>query len=1330
MKTFLIVFFAILFVFAVPEEYLADKTDLQTGYELREEENGGTIDDDDSWTTHEEELDFLSELESLYDHVQLEEIGEAGNGMPLHLVTIGYDIPETDEEVDEADYVLMQGGFHGNEPAGRESILKTMRDIASSEDKEVKEMLSDTTFIFIPTVNPYGRDNNVRRNNDDVDLNRDQIQLNSPEAKAIAETQKKYQPILFLDAHERVSGPNMSILGSLNLNVDEEMASLNDKLLDDYSFPSLEEEDLTSDYYPGSSSPRNIRNLTSLKHTIVLLQETSREDIASIRVKSHMTGIDAIYEYYRDNKDEISTTISESKERNTKKGKDRSSFYLDGERGETPDEEDILDPAPYGYLISNYHYNKVKNHLELFNIEAEERENGYYISMAQSMRSLIPFLFDNHLEQRLFSGKAIYDLDEIDDIEFPEFPVKMTESTVFDDQETGEFPQDWKEIWEESNWEIQDNPGRLVQYTGSSSDRSMLSWQKPGEIDENVEVAGLVHTDGDNADFEESDDSLFQIHLHSSGRADYENAYYLDVNKEDGKNNLSINRLFGKRLTNLASEEVDFDVSTNEWYNVVLKRDGEALKGKVWPYEQEEPEEWQIETEDKYLEFGDVGVGQSTKDVANNWAFFSVGTGGEQAERAPNDLIDGDTNPPNKLKLRTKIDEIEEENLEEANLTDDSLTEMLQTIESAEEMITGDPNAEEINEKSDELDEAFYNLQTSTMEFETRFEESLDENGWEQTWRDSDWSLKEDPSRLVHNSLETGSGRKLLSNKGTGKIYGDAEVSTVVKATEFNNTLFQLHLHSYGEKENSYYVDLRKNGTMRVNRNVNGTFTTLDSGSMPFSVGKNKWYNLVLSKEGDVLKAKSWPYGQEEPSDWQVEVEDDAHQSGYIGLGQVGSSSVNEFLFASLGTNGEEAPRAPQDIVVDKGPLEERIAEIEEEELEEVHLTDSSRAEMEDVLESAKEMLEQDLTNEEIYQKVHELDEAYDQLQTSTLSYETFFDEPLEESGWEDLWKEGDWSLKEDPSRLVHSTLDTGGGRKLLAYKDTGKIYGDVEVSSVVKAKEFNNTLFQLHLQSDGERGSESSYYLDLRGNDNIRINRNNGGTFSNLKSESTSFSVEEDEWYNTVFRKDGNVLKAKAWIYGTEEPDEWQVEVEDDKFQKGYLGLGHVQNTAVNEYLFSSVGTNGENAPRAPQDILIDKQDLEAQIVEIKDENLDKSDYTEESWNNLQSALEHAEEVVNSADVTQEDVDEALEALIEAYDELEESSEETIRETLQEKMENIEEEDLDESLYTEDSWAALQTALKISEELLAMDEENVNDAVFEKALDNLGIAHEELKEK
>src|SRR5699024_5664751 len=205
-KTIFIIFLTALFIITSPEKHFADEEELKTGFELREEENGGIIEDDDSWTTHEEELKFLSELERSYDHVQVEEIGEAGNGMPLHLVTIGYSIPETEEEIADEGYVYMQGGFHGNEPAGREGILKTIRNLAVSEEQEIIDMLTDSTFIFIPTVNPYGRDNKIRRNIDDVDLNRDQISLVTPEARAIAKTHKKYQPYLFVDAHERVSG--------------------------------------------------------------------------------------------------------------------------------------------------------------------------------------------------------------------------------------------------------------------------------------------------------------------------------------------------------------------------------------------------------------------------------------------------------------------------------------------------------------------------------------------------------------------------------------------------------------------------------------------------------------------------------------------------------------------------------------------------------------------------------------------------------------------------------------------------------------------------------------------------------------------------------------------------------------------------------------------------------------------------------------------------------------------------------------------------------------------------------------------------------------------
>src|SRR5699024_7949648 len=259
----------------------------------------------------------------------------------------------------------------------------------------------------------------------------------------------------------------------------------------------------------------------------------------------------------------------------------------------------------------------------------------------------------------------------------------------------------------------------------------------------------------------------------------------------------------------------------------------------------------------------------------------------------------------------------------------------------------------------------------------------------------SNWSLKEDPTRLVHNTLETGGGRKLLAYKNTGKIYGDVEVSTVIKANEFNNTLFQLHLHSYGERgsESSYYLDLRKNGSIRINRNEDGAFKVLQSNSVPFPVGENRWYNAVLRVEGNVLKGKAWPYGTEEPAEWQVEIEDHTHKSGYLGLGQVGSTSVNEFLFASLKTNGEEAPRAPQDILVDKTPLIEKISEIEDENLEDANLTEDSWAEISTALESAKELLDGDPTTEEIYNQIDELDKAYNNLQTVTVDYITFFDE-------------------------------------------------------------------------------------------------------------------------------------------------------------------------------------------------------------------------------------------------------------------------------------------------------------------------------------------------
>src|SRR5699024_8166412 len=129
----------------------------------------------------------------------------------------------------------------------------------------------------------------------------------------------------------------------------------------------------------------------------------------------------------------------------------------------------------------------------------------------------------------------------------------------------------------------------------------------------------------------------------------------------------------------------------------------------------------------------------------------------------------------------------------------------------------------------------------------------------------------------------------------------------------------------------------------------------------------------------------------------------------------------------------------------------------------------------------------------------------------------------------------------------------------------------------------------------------------------------------------------------------------------------------------------------------------------------------------EINNEDLDESKYTEESWQALQEALATAEAVLADEEATQEAVDEALDALIAAYAGLEETDGGVNKEALQAKVEEINNKDLDESKYTEESWQALQEALATAEAVLA-DEDATQEAVNE-ALKALNAAYEGLEE-
>jgi hypothetical protein len=576
--------------------------------------------------------------------------------------------------------------------------------------------------------------------------------------------------------------------------------------------------------------------------------------------------------------------------------------------------------------------------------------------------------------------------------------------------------------------------------------------------------------------------------------------------------------------------------------------------------------------------------------------------------------------------------------------------------------------------------------ETEPAQYQTDFSDTDSgvPSDWTMQWRDSNWEIKGEPHRLEH-FVDSAGGRRLLAWDTVGEVHGDVEVSALVRPRGSGATLFQLQLHASGEAgtENSYYIDVRTNNSVRINRNLDGSFSTRTTASLPFIVNENTWLNVVFKREGTMLKGKVWPYGADEPQDWSITVEDPLTNSGQIGLGHVTSNRYNDWAFVGVGTGGEDAPRAPEDMpgYISTVGLEDLVDSIEGENLVEEDYTQGTWESLETSMENAIDVLENAANNpNEAVQSV--INNAMVQLENArsellsrdAAQYETDFSEyeldqvPLD---WSSLWRDSDWKIVDNPRRLEHSL--ESGGRRALTWDAVGEHEGDTEVSAVVRASNVGDTMFQVGFHMSGEAGSENAYYIDMRSPDassranQLRIGKYVNGSYTLIGGSGVlPFEVGEDIWYEVVLKIEGDRLYAKAWPYGEEEPD-FQVVGQDSSFSSGKLGLAAFTNGTINDWAFVGVGTGGLEAPRAPEDLFdpedpeVDKTALQDRVDEIHAENLNEADYTEESWQALQDALTAAENVLNDPDVTQGEVDNTLTVLNEARAGLEESETEPI---------------------------------------------------------------------
>jgi hypothetical protein len=404
-----------------------------TGFELR---NGA------SWTTHEEELEFLHEVDRATSRVKMQRIGRTAEGRPLHLVAVGDRAPRQKDALAEPT-VLLVCSQHGNEPAGREACLQALRDLAFAEDPATLELLATRSFLFVPSANPDGRAENTRGNSEGVDINRDHLNLETPEARAMAEVVRDWRPEVALDLHEY--GPSIPgvyddevlYLWPRNLNIDDGVHDLAETLGREYVLPDSEKAGYSADEYgqyeladndihqsAGDGDEGIMRNAMGLRHSLGVLVETavtadprntplelvSEAAVMRRRVAAHMEVVGSVFRFIRERGAEAEDVTAGAAVRKAQEGRDRSApVYFGGADNQEPAEEDVVDPPPCGYRLTREQLAGQRTVLELHGIRWKRSRGAAFVPMGQSAEPLIPLLLDGRGLRHSVEGEPVTD---------------------------------------------------------------------------------------------------------------------------------------------------------------------------------------------------------------------------------------------------------------------------------------------------------------------------------------------------------------------------------------------------------------------------------------------------------------------------------------------------------------------------------------------------------------------------------------------------------------------------------------------------------------------------------------------------------------------------------------------------------------------------------------------------------------------------------------------------------------------------------------------------------------------------------------------------------
>ncbi|MCH9650623.1 MAG: hypothetical protein K0U98_20480 [Deltaproteobacteria bacterium] len=124
----------------------------------------------------------------------LEEVGRSFLDRPIYLLTVGRGPHK----------VMLWSQMHGDEPSATPALLDLADYLLShSSEPTPRAILEGVTLLIIPMLNPDGSEVYQRRNAQDIDINRDALNLATPEGRLLKQLRDTYEPLLGFNLHDQ-----------------------------------------------------------------------------------------------------------------------------------------------------------------------------------------------------------------------------------------------------------------------------------------------------------------------------------------------------------------------------------------------------------------------------------------------------------------------------------------------------------------------------------------------------------------------------------------------------------------------------------------------------------------------------------------------------------------------------------------------------------------------------------------------------------------------------------------------------------------------------------------------------------------------------------------------------------------------------------------------------------------------------------------------------------------------------------------------------------------------------------------------------------------------